>query len=213
MRALLSSSALAVNFFDPWRSIDKASLGAALQVGAPVADLRFEYVCRNYPVGPRSPNLDLLATLANGRRVAIESKFAEPYRSPGRDAKLAAKYFKTQDGYWTHVGLSKAQSVAETLRARWEYLDAAQLLKHMLGLANDGCASVLLYLWFDTGLEDAVQHRREIGMFAEAVRGDHLEFRALTYQEAFDALEPPSSPAGGWHDYMATRYFNVPEAV
>jgi hypothetical protein len=64
MRALVSSSALAVNFFDPWRGETLADLGAALSLNAPVMSLYFEYKPSNYPVKPRSPNLDLRLTLA-----------------------------------------------------------------------------------------------------------------------------------------------------
>jgi hypothetical protein len=211
MRALMSSSALAVNFFDAWRRANKAPLGSVLALGTPCSELRFEYVCKGYPVGPRSPNLDLLLTLADGRRVGVESKFAEPYRRAGRHAQLAAKYLEAGKRHWAEAGLNRAQSAAEKLRAAWKYLDVAQLLKHMLGLAKDGCGSTILYLWYDTGLDDAGTHRAEIEKFAEAIRGDSVEFRARTYQQAFRALEPASTPAVGWYEYMATRYFGGSE--
>ncbi len=55
MRALVSSSALAVNFFDAWRDSPPGDLGKALGLGALPESLSFEYKPLRYPVGPRSP--------------------------------------------------------------------------------------------------------------------------------------------------------------
>ena len=137
MRALVSSSALAVNFFDPWRGERLVELGAALSLNAPVVSLGFEYKPLNYPVKPRSPNLDLMLTLDDGQRVGVESKFAEPYRSPGEGSVISRRYFPTDLALWTDVGLDGAQALANTLAPSWIYLDVGQLLKHMLGLASE----------------------------------------------------------------------------
>jgi len=206
MASLISSSALAVNFFDRWR-FKPSALGAALGLASPVVDLRFEYKCDRYPVGPREPNLDLLLTLGTGEGIAVESKFAEPFRKPGADAMISTKYFVGDVRHWESVGLIRAQGLADALRARWEYLDAAQLLKHMLGLASDGCAKTLLYLWYDTGLGDAVEHRREINSFAKAIKGDAVKFRTTTYQDAFRILMLSSDVPPEWVQYMDARYF------
>jgi hypothetical protein len=206
MSSLLSSSALVVNFFDLWCTHDPAPLGGALGLDAPVLELRFEHLCQNYPVGQRRPNLDLLL-MQPGRGVAIEAKFTEPYRSPGAERLLGRKYFTSHVGPWEQVGLTRAQALAESLRPRWEYLDVAQLLKHMLGLASDSCASVLLYLWYDTGLPDADRHRGEIDRFAACVAGDPIEFRSASYQDAFRMLAPVAQQE--WVQYMTARYFEA----
>jgi len=147
MRALLSSSALVVNFFDAWRHADRATLSQALGLPTTIQSLRFEYKPTGYPVRPRSPNLDLLLTLADGRRIAIEAKFTEPYTAA---TGLSQKYFPVTGGLWEQVGLARAQRLAEELRPRWQHIDAAQLLKHMLGLGSETDAPIsLLYLWYD----------------------------------------------------------------
>src|SRR2546429_2073494 len=76
MRALHSSSALAVNVFDYWTSRDAAPLGGALELGSEVRSLRFE---AQFPTGldGNPPNLDLAVALANGTTVGVESKFTE----------------------------------------------------------------------------------------------------------------------------------------
>jgi len=53
MRALLSSSALAVNFFDAWGETPKDGLAEALGLPEPISQLHFEHTCRRYPLGYR----------------------------------------------------------------------------------------------------------------------------------------------------------------
>jgi hypothetical protein len=209
MRALLSSSALAVNFFDPWRGEDLANLSAVLSLNAPVRSLQFEYKPRDYPVKPRSPNLDVMLTLANEQRVAVESKFAEPYRSPGEQAIISQRYFRPKSTLWTDVGLDGAQALANTLAPAWLHLDVPQLLKHMLGLASEKSAPTqLLYLWYDCDLAQDALHREEISRFAALVRNDRVRFRACSYQEVFSAIGAKHPSPAGWHDYMRLRYFS-----
>ncbi len=116
MRAFVSSSALTVNFFDSWRDVPKGLLTSALKLQEPITSLHFEYKCdkEKYPVGPRSPNLDLLLTLADGQRIGIESKFVEPYRISGEDNSLRPKYFPPGLGHWSNAGL---------LRQGWGLID------------------------------------------------------------------------------------------
>ena len=212
MRALLSSSALAVNVFDQWRTAGPRELSNALGLDQPVTQVQFEYKCSNYPVGPRSPNLDVLLTLAGGSRVAIESKFSEPYRSKAR-LELAAKYFET-DGRWSGQGLHGSQRLANALRpdrpANWHHLDVPQLVKHMLGLSHDGPGRhyTLIYLWFDSGTPDASRHRQEIDIFTGEVANDAVAFRSMTYQEFINRLR---CGLGVQHSdycsYLKGRYF------
>ena len=207
MRSCLSSSALAVNFFDAWRGVRLDDLGEALRLSARAAGLSFEYKPKRYPVGPRSPNLDLLVSLVGGARVAVESKFTEPFRSTGDHGLLSPRYFPAGRAFWAGAGLARAQNLAERLSVEWQYLDPSQLLKHMLGIAceDDGPAT-LLYLWYDTGLIDARTHRTEVARFAELVEGDRVGFRAMSYQELFAAIPHNREPVDGWHDSMSARY-------
>lgn len=210
MRAVASSSALAVNFFDAWRDTPLADLLQGLGLGTSRATLRFEYKPDRYPVGPRSPNLDLLLLQDGGHRVAVESKFAEPFRAPGEGALLSPKYFPNGVDLWDRAGLAGAQQVAGQLAARWHYPDVAQLLKHMLGLACESDEpATLLYLWYDTGLDDARAHRDEMEMFAELVHRDRVAFRACSYQEVFEALPAGTQPVTEWREYMTARYFSA----
>jgi hypothetical protein len=214
MRALISSSALAVNFFDAWRHAPTEPLAVALGLDAEQVRLRFEYKCTDYPIGPRSPNLDVMLTTTSGRRIAIECKFLESYRNPGKRALLSEKYFPPGLGVWSAARLPRAQALVNDKGVSWRYLDAPQLLKHLLGLRSDTSLGEveLVYLWYDIGLDDAIAHREEIGRFADAVKEDNpddaVRFRSMTYQELFAtlALSEAELPAG-WATYMRRRYF------
>jgi restriction endonuclease-like protein len=214
MRALISSSALAVNFFDAWRLVPNEPLAAALDLGESILRVCFEYKCTDYPIGPRSPNLDVMLTTTTGRRIAIECKFLEAYRNPGRREPLSEKYFPSGPGVWTTARLHRAQALANDESARWNYLDASQLLKHLLGLRSDKSPGEveLLYLWYDTGLDDAIAHREEIERFAALVKEDNaddaVQFRSMTYQELFGALvRSEAALPAEWVTYMSRRYF------
>lgn len=216
MCALVSSSALAVNFFDAWRHIPKGSLTSALKLPEPITSLRFEHKCCNYPVGPKSPNLDLFLTLAGGQRIGIESKFVEPYRNPGKDYSLSQKYFPPGLGHWNNAGLLRAQGLANEIRGRWKYLDVPQLLKHMLGLRSEKPEATvqLIYVWYDTDFDDAKAHRAEIERFSDSISGDVVHFSAISYQDLFKSLRdssPDSSPE--WASYLSERYFSVANVV
>ena len=213
MRALVSSSALAVNFFDAWRDADKVALSEALGT-PPIAGLEFEFKTKNYPVRPRSPNLDLLLRLQDGQLIAVESKFSEPYRSDDGHGALSARYFASSQTLWRDSHLDGAQELASRLQPEWIHLDAPQLLKHLLGLANDPSKpACLLYLWFDTSKPDTLVHRREIADFSKAVASDSIAFQSRTYQDVFDRVPSGSSPVDGWHAYMRERYFPATPAV
>ena len=103
---------------------------------------------------------------------------------------------------------------------RYQHLDAAQLLKHMLGLANSRGTGepmcyknwTLLYLWFNPGGPEAEHHEKEIKQFiGEVSRGGKVggggKIRAMTYQNLFEEL---SQKLGDLHkeykNYLIQRY-------
>jgi hypothetical protein len=215
MRALVSSSALAANFFCSWRYAFKDPLATALNLDQSITSLCFEHKCQRYPVSPGSPNLDVVLSLEDGKRVAIESKFAEPYRTPGVDSALSLKYFPpgAENGLWNEAGLDHAQLLVNEMRGRWDYLDTPQLLKHLLGLRSEepSVTARLVYLWFDTSLADAAAHRGEIAQFKEMIDKDDVTFVPFSYQELFERLtRSGAQPAPEWSAYMRKRYFPAP---
>jgi hypothetical protein len=116
MRALHSSSALAVNFFDYWTTAEPTTLMHLLEFDSPVSAIRFE---AQHPTGLQGipPNLDVCLVLESGHTVAIESKFTEWLtRKRFRDDPFKAKYFPPGQELWTSRGLSNVSSWRVTCR-------------------------------------------------------------------------------------------------
>ncbi len=209
MHALVSSSALAVNVFDYWSDRERALLKSALGLACDIESLTFEYKCQRYPVRPRSPNLDLLIRLTDGAVIGVESKFTEPFRHK-EASKLAPKYFANGVPLWEAAGMARAQGLAEQLGSRWQHLDAAQLLKHMLGLAHEATEGqpTLLYLWFDPKTQASAKHAAEVEEFRSQVAGGRVGFSTMTYNDLFLRLRAAQLPE---HErylaYLGTRYF------
>ena len=197
MRALHSSSALVVNFFDYWTERQETSILSALGVD-PDAGYSLDFEAQ-FPtgLGGTPPHVDVAITLADGFVFAIEAKFTEHLkRSTRGKSSFTKSYFPESGGLWTDKGLPACQALAETLwaeelnggRQRFEYLDPRQLLKHSLGLVTQlGSRFNLFYLYYDWPGKKAEAHRREIGVFNELV-GEEIRFNALTYQKVFAGL-------------------------
>lgn len=211
MQALHSSSALACNVFDYWRGRDTAALAQALDVPGPICSIAFE---RKYPTGLRGkpPNLDVVLQPASGPKLAIESKFLEPYTGEGRKSGFKAKYFDAEPGLWHKLGYPACQKLAKSLyegdyASTW--LDGEQLLKHVLGLSRTGREWILLYLWYEIPGETIVQHSKDIDEFARCASEDGLAFRSLSYQELFRRMQRTAEPRdSGYVEYLKERYFS-----
>lgn len=209
MRALHSSSALAVNVFDAWSAGPARPLIHALGFEGALSRIRFEAQYRTRLRGT-PPNLDVALTLEDGHVIAIESKFCE-WLAPKSTVKPAftPAYFADADGLWDRLGLPAAQTLANAIRtgaAGFVYLDAPQLLKHMLGLATHlgtGCSLVYVYL-DQTGPESAL-HRAEVARFTDHI-GPTLGFRALSYQDLISRLSATEGVEPDYLAYVGQRY-------
>lgn len=214
MRALHSSSALAVNFFDYWSTAEATTLMQLLELDSLVSAMRFE--AQHYTGLPGNPpNLDVCLALESGHTVAIESKFTEWLRRKRfqRDV-FKPKYFPPAQEVWTRQGLPACQILAADIqsgRQRFLHFDAVQMLKHALGLATQlGRSFSLWYVYFDCECPESGIHKTEIEQFADRV-GVEIHFKALTYQELFQRLRSTNLPVDpAYLLYLGRRYFNVP---
>ena len=201
LRAPWSSAALAANTFGPWRR-DPSTLPME---GGKFDELAFEMPC---PTGLRgtAPHLDAVATRAD-LVVAIESKCCEilSRRRPSfssaydtiADARAASPWF----------------AMIEILRGdpdRFRLFDAAQLVKHYLGLVRrfDDMPVVLVYLYWEPKDWHAHRafraHRDEVEAFRKAVDGDpHVAFRAASYEAIWSSWDGKASPP--WLDDHLAR--------
>jgi len=205
MASLRSSSALAVNFFDPWRGTDVAPLSSLFAADRSANRLRFEV---QYPTGLRGipPHLDVVIDRPDSIPFAIESKFTEVY-SPAHN-EFRDSYFE-KSGLWDgfdHV--RKLASAVADGSVKFEYLGAAQLIKHALGLKNahGPMGFRLLYLWYEWPSKIADAHEAEIDRFAKIAQ-QNMEFVAMTYQELFERLKTVKEPQPGYMKYLEERYF------
>lgn len=210
MYSLRSSSALAYNFFAPWREHNLTALSAAL--GTPIQGntLRFEYKFQ-HGLHSEPPNLDVALEVDQVHPVGIECKFTEPYGHKAHFTLLKAKYFTGNRRRWAELGLRHCQILAETLGKEVEFrrLDAGQLLKHILGLAwTSKQAPRLIYLWFDTMCDESLELKAELSRFSSYLDAK-VEFRIVSYQFAFDLLKNYPEPCSGYFEYLSERYFSV----
>jgi len=210
MQALHSSSALACNVFEYWRQRDPAPLANALDLTRPISTIRFE---QKFPTGlhGKAPNLDVVLGLQSGHRIAIESKFLEPYTS-SHTQKFNPKYFEGAGQLWADRGLPACQELASSIDSgaiTFRWLDAQQLLKHALGLAKAGNDWCLWCIWYQVDGSAGVDHAAEAEQFAKLVAPDQIGFRAITYQSLFQTLLTTCSESDmPYLEYVGSRYFN-----
>jgi hypothetical protein len=214
IQALHSSAALAVNVFDYWAVRDLALVTAALGLREQFAHLEFE---KQFPtgLGGTPPNIDLVLTDDSGQLVGVESKFREwlAPKPPGKQ-HFKEKYFQKgadRVGRWACLALPNCQALAEDLNAgevHFRYLDAAQLLKHALGMAS-ACPGrfALYYLYFDLPGKEAAVHAAEVAEF-EKRGGIEVAFQSATYQTVFERFSQIAAPYHhAYLGYLRGRYF------
>lgn len=211
MRALHSSSALAVNFFDYWRG-EPGTLLAAMGLRQDADTLQFEV---KFPtgLGGTPPNLDVAVRWNDGSWLGVESKYTE-WLSPKPNGKayFKDKYFPCGQGLWSSKGLVQCQQIAEMLQSRqlyYRYLDAAQLLKHALGLVCSGRRFELLYIFCDIPGPESSRHADELADFSARIAGD-FPFHMRRYQEVLASLKLMDVDAPEYLEYIESRYGVTP---
>jgi hypothetical protein len=204
-RAVHSSSALAVNTFAPFKA-DPSTLW--LPGGGGFSSLQFEKKCPHGVAGDRAPpNLDVIAD-GPVAVVAIESKLIE-YLEP-REAKFSPAYERDIQDWRRYGPWFREMTSLRANPARYRLLDAAQLVKHALGLARTfaGQRATLLYLFWEPSNHNDFslfeEHKTEIMRFADAVRGAEPTFMAMPYSEVWQAWERRTSPTN-WLSSHVTR--------
>jgi len=211
MRALYSSSALVVNFFEYWRQTQRISDVAKL-CGASVDFTEMEFEKKYKIANLGTPNLDIVFSGKQTKPFAIEAKFSEPYRTTTQRNETNLDKYLNKESLWE--GLHGCQEMAgeilaqEGEKTKWEHLDAPQLIKHILGLTYkyEPNGFTLLYLWFDCDTEEAKKLSREILTFRDCVKNE-IDFRSMNYQELFSKIEGLSNVDQEYTSYLGERYF------
>jgi len=187
-RAIHSSAALAANTFGRWKADPHLLTFADC---TEFDNIKLEAKC---PTGLRGtpPNLDVLLK-STDTVIGIESKLLEPL-TPTKP-EFSNSYSKDrlplcEDAWW---------ALLESVRQWWpaSHLDAAQLIKHYLGLRHsypDVNNVLLVYLYWkplNAGkFEEYVHHKEKLDEFQSAVQhSDKVRFIALDYLQLWDDWE------------------------
>jgi len=201
IHALHSSAAIVVNTFQYWHNKDIYPILYACKLcskrpsgsrNSSANEIKFEKkfeISKDKKKFPFSPNIDIVIYNFRSQIYAIESKFTEPYSS--RKLKGISKTYIDNVSFWH--GLSNLHDLAKKIcpdNNEFKHLDAAQLIKHILGLKTNHNKNDfrLLYLWYDVIGQDGVKHRKEIETFAEIAKKDKIKFSHITYQEVIMKL-------------------------
>jgi hypothetical protein len=192
MQAVHSSSALGVNVFQYWKSINAIPVIAAqcgfCRTDSNVSnDICFE---EKYPIDDKygySPNIDVVihnTTSTKIKRFAVECKFSEAYGAH-RHGGLNPAYLGLED-VWTDIpNLRDLAKIISPEDNKFVHLHPARLVKHILGLKRQfgKTGFRLLYLWYDVFGNQGKQHQDEVLKFTEMTKSDGIKFHSLTYQE------------------------------
>lgn len=195
MQALHSSSALSVNVFQYWQRIQQVSVIASAcgfcRKENPVSDkIVFE---DKYTIDddlrrfPKAPNIDVVFynfDRSTFKIFAIECKFSEAYSSRKHNG-LKQAYFDLAQAWLDIPNLCDLARKICPNDGNFNYLHAAQLIKHILGLkrkfGKNGFR--LLYLWYDVLGNAGSVHRDEIEAFSTVAKTDGIYFHAMSFQE------------------------------
>lgn len=190
LHAAYSSAALAVNSLARWRESREDLARLRLADQSAFTELFFERRC---PTGLQGvpPHLDALCMGREGI-VAVESKCTE---------LLGEHTARFRDAYGARIrDLGHPSWVAKYEQllvepSRYRFLDAAQLVKHYLGLKSTfGNTSVtLLYLYWEAADPESspifAAHRAELEDFADGLADQELDFAARAWPEVWEEWE------------------------
>ncbi len=216
MQALHSSSALGVNIFQYWQKrglLDEiaAACGFCKKGIKFTTEIVFE---EKYPIRSKfivPPNIDVV--FRNNQRsqykgFAVECKFSEAY-SPSEHDGLKGKYLEEAELWNDLPAVKELAAEINPIDKRYQYLHAAQLIKHILGLkeVHGKSGFKLMYLWYDVVGKAGAIHRQEIEDFSNIVKEDDVRFHSMSYQELIVLLARDyRDEHGEYIQYITDRY-------
>ncbi len=203
-----SSSALAANAFGPFRFHPERLTLAGL---SGFTETRFE---KQLPTGLDGipPHLDFFATGPEGT-VAVESKFTEVLNRQTADFKPSYRgaIERLAEPCWKDVYESLVSDPS-----RFTHLNAAQLVKHYLGMRHSlgeySRPQALVYVyWEPMNVNEVIEfstHCAELEVFADEVARSNVRFVWLSYPELWaEWAEAPTWPRSDEHvDALRARY-------
>ncbi len=213
MRALHSSSALLVNFFEYWMDKDIGGIATALGATQPMSVMKL-FPAYPSPFGKVSQHshIDIEFT-GTGRPLLVQSRFAESYfRKPQRFQGQHSEDLYPLERFPACHALLRRILERDSIRREYYYLDVSGLLRHIVGLSlRCGIRGFqLVYLWYGLPSREAEAHKDEIRRFAECLQEEVL-FRAISYQELYDEMLKMPGVDNNYLSYLGDRYFDKVE--
>lgn len=227
MKSLISSSALCVNFFLYLKQNGLLpSFLRTIKINhVSVVIGEFEKQLRTGASNAKA-NLDFYIE-CNDRVIGIESKFTEHYNKD--HGPLKQSYLNKNTKWQLKDKYSKFfPELAEWINNKWkigeyyykkksytgrlspfEYLDVAQLIKHLFALNNDVKRPyTLLYIYYYTPCEETDKHEEELKEFRSILKKDNIRFISVSYQSIFAKLKEALRIHTDYLNYMESRYFS-----
>ena len=230
MRAVDSSSALCVNFFLYLKRNNKLDLicnALELDEGAAVSCSRFE---KPYDTGTGKykASIDFGMDLNNERSIDIESKYTE-HHNIKHDSIIKQSYLDKKNEWLVRESLFSRLPFIKDFVNKWElskyvnhkktyigrkspykYLDAAQLVRHLLGLCNQSKPFTLVYLYYENlnNKEACDTHKNEIEKFSDILKKDGIDFKYCSYQSLYNEIKKEliSDSDLEYLNYLKERY-------
>jgi hypothetical protein len=142
--------------------------------------------------------------------LAVESKCVETFER--HEAKFADSYREALAGL--HVSWANEHARLVEDPRRYRFLDAAQLVKHYVGLRNTYPKRrvQLVYAYWRprnaTEILACAVHEAELAEFAHRVRDPRVSFQALPYDQLWASWSSPDGPTWLRHhaDSLRDRY-------
>lgn len=172
--------------------------------------------CARFPwSGGRHPWLDAVVQTST-TLIGIESKRYEPFRD-AKTVDLSPAYDRDVWG----PNMKRFGSMRDRLRSgelSFEYLDAAQLVKHAFGLVTTArrkkCAPALFYIFAEPAERagkpidpDAIRsHREEVLLFQGEVAGDEVHFGFSSYRDWLNCWNGEATDLGEHRDAILERF-------
>jgi restriction endonuclease-like protein len=206
MAAVYSSSALVVNTFGPYYDTP-----GQLVINGHTGFHRMDFEAQlSHGLERPWPHLDLCLE-SDTEVLAIESKCLEyltAKRAFFKPAYDSIADTRAESAWFKHIAVLREDS------AHYKYLDAAQLIKHYLGLSysRPKKSITLLYLFWEPvnwkDFETFRDHRKEIANFADVVSGGPVRFEAMSYIELWKEWEQRQAPSwlAGHLERLMARY-------
>ena len=194
VQALHSSCALVINIFEYWKQNKEYSIIAKfLGINDKnIVNMNYEKQFTIFNKPKTQANLDVCFEYSDNSFVAIESKYTEPYGLRSGKNIFSPRYFNEKNIWSDLPNLFELANMINKNETVFEYLDASQLIKHVLGLQNvikNKEKYKLVYIYFPSiNKTPEMNHEIEILAINEIMKLDKINFECLNWMKVMDKL-------------------------